>query len=259
MGLSSFEKNKLIFMGKEFETNGYGKCRVVDYKRASEVFVEFENPTCIIKTSLGSLKKGSVANPMKPSIYGLGFVGVGKYSSLNKREYVLWSSMFRRVNRPQNDFSYKDVSIHQDWCNFQNFAEWCNSNVFLNSKDDKGKKYQLDKDILGRHVRCYSPETCCFVPQEINNLVLDNKHRRGSNPVGVIYCKRDKKYIAQIRDGSVTRKPKRLGYFDNHLDAFNAYKEAKEKHIKVVANKWRGRIDEKVYQTLMSWEVSIDD
>lgn len=257
--LSSFEKNKLLFMGKEFETNAYGMCRVVEYKRASEVFVEFEHPVCIVKTSLGSLKKGAVANPMKPSVYGKGFMGVGKYSSLNKREYGLWSSMLRRVLHHRNDSSYKDVSIQQDWYDFQIFAEWCNNNVFLNSKDEKGEKYQLDKDILGRHSRSYSSETCCFVPQEINTLVLSNKYRRGSNPIGVVYCKRDNKYIATIRDGSTTRVPKNLGYFDNPIGAFNAYKEAKEDHIKVVANKWKGRIDEKVYQALMNWEVSLDD
>ena len=257
--LSSFEKNKLLFMGKEFETNSHGMCRVVEYKRASEVFVEFEHPVCIVKTSLGSLKKGAVANPMKPSVYGVGFVGVGKYSSLNKREYGLWSSMFRRVFHPRNDFSYNDVNIQHEWYDFQIFAEWCNNNVFLNSKDDKGKKYHMDKDILGRHSRSYSSETCCFVPQEINNLVLSNKDRRGSNPVGVFYCKRDKKYVARIRDGSTTRISKSLGYFDNPIEAFNAYKEAKEDHIKVVAIKWKGRIDEKVYQALMTWEVSLDD
>ena len=259
MSKSGFEKNKLLFMGREFETNGYDKRRVVEYRSVAEVLVMFLQHECIIKTSLASLRKGAVANPMKPSVQGVGFVGVGKYSSLNRREYGLWSSMLRRVKHARNDLSYNDVEIHHEWYDFQIFAEWCNGNKFLNSKDSNGKVYHLDKDILIRGSRKYSPETCCFVPQEVNALVLSNRNRRGSLPVGVIYCKRDRKYIAHLRDGSTTRVPKNLGYFDTSEEAFYAYKKAKESHIKEVAEKWKGRIEDKVQQALINWEIYIND
>lgn len=38
-----------------------------------------------------------------------------------------------------------------------------------------------------------------------------------------------------------------------------AYKRVKEDHIKFIAEKWRGRVDENVYEKLMSWEIDIDD
>lgn len=257
--LSRVEKTRLLLLGKEFETNSCGRCTVVDYRGASDVFVKFKEFTFVVKTSMSNLKSGSVSNPMKPSVCGVGVIGSGVYSSSNKREYKLWDAMLSRVERLEDNPSYKDVEVHPLWCNFQLFAQWSNSQKNFNSKDGMGRHYHLDKDILVRGSRLYSPETCCFVPQEINKLILDNKHRRGDNPVGVIYCKRDKKYIAQIRDGSVTRKPKRLGYFDNPLDAFLVYKEAKEARIKEVAEKWKGRVDDKVYKALINWEVNIDD
>lgn len=259
MTSSRIEKNKTRFIGTEFETNNYGKCVVVGYEGATSVFVMFSYPKCLVKTTLLHLKRGAVANPMKPSVQGVGFIGVGRYSSLNKREYTLWSAMLRRVIDCGNNLSYKDVCIEKEWSNFQNFAEWCSGQTFLNSEDDKGKKYHLDKDILIKGSRSYSPDTCCFVPQEINALVISNRNRRGSLPVGVIYCKRDRKYIAQLRDGSTTRVPRNLGYFNTPEEAFSAYKEAKEFHIKAVAEKWKGRVDEKVYKALINWEVHIND
>ena len=50
-----------------------------------------------------------------------------------------------------------------------------------------------------------------------------------------------------------------LGHYPTVEKAFQAYKQAKEAHIKEVANKWRDKIDPKVYEALMIWEVSIDD
>ena len=41
--------------------------------------------------------------------------------------------------------------------------------------------------------------------------------------------------------------------------AFEAYKHAKELHIKTEAREWKGRVSDKVYEALMNWEVSIDD
>ena len=50
-----------------------------------------------------------------------------------------------------------------------------------------------------------------------------------------------------------------LGYFNTELEAFNAYKEAKETFIKEQAEKWRGKIDERAYEALMDYEVDITD
>lgn len=64
------------------------------------------------------------------------------------------------------------------------------------------------------------------------------------------------KYIAQI-----SRQGKRygLGYYSTEIEAFYAYKEAKENYIKELANKWKDQIDIRVYEALMAWAISIDD
>jgi hypothetical protein len=55
--------------------------------------------------------------------------------------------------------------VCNEWHNFQNFAEWFCKNYCDASMD----KWQLDKDIIVPGNRVYSPETCCFVPNAVNN------------------------------------------------------------------------------------------
>ena len=52
-----------------------------------------------------------------------------------------------------------------------------------------------------------------------------------------------------------------IGRFNTPLEAFNAYKIAKENYIKELAEKYfqEGKITEKVYNALMKYEVEITD
>ena len=50
-----------------------------------------------------------------------------------------------------------------------------------------------------------------------------------------------------------------LGCFTTELEAYNAYKQAKESFIKEQANKWKGKIDNRAYNALMNYQVEIDD
>ena len=50
-----------------------------------------------------------------------------------------------------------------------------------------------------------------------------------------------------------------VGVFNTELEAFNAYKTAKEIYIKELANKWDGKIDDRAYNALMNYTVDIDD
>ena len=50
-----------------------------------------------------------------------------------------------------------------------------------------------------------------------------------------------------------------LGYFNTELEAFKAYKQAKESFVKEQAEKWKSQIDPRAYNALMNYEVNIDD
>ena len=239
-------------LGVEFDTISCGKCFVIDYGGANNILVMFYEPMCLVKTRMDHLKTGLVRNPLYPSVRNLGYIGIGEFDSTHP-SYNFWIRMFRRVfDEKQNyNVSYKDVDICDEWLNFQNFARWCEEQEFLNEVDDKGKLYQLDKDILVKGNKIYSPETCCFVPQKVNVFPFIRKY-----PIGVTYCKRDKVYKAILsRDGSVVN----LGQSKDVRKSFQLYKKAKEVYVKEVAEAWKGRIDEKVYQALINYKVEITD
>ena len=50
-----------------------------------------------------------------------------------------------------------------------------------------------------------------------------------------------------------------LGLFKTEIEAFNAYKVAKESFVKEQANEWQSQIDPRAYNALMSYVVEITD
>ncbi len=131
---------------------------------------------------------------------------------------------------------------------FQEYAEWATTQTGY-------PEGVLDKDILGGNEKVYSKDTCCFVPQEINNLVLTNKGRRGEYPIGVSFHKKSGKFRSSFSSGN---KYVHLGHFDNADEAFAAYKVHKKVEIKRLAEFYKQQISLEVYKTLMEHEVHID-
>lgn len=50
-----------------------------------------------------------------------------------------------------------------------------------------------------------------------------------------------------------------LGYFNTPEEAFNAYKEFKEQYIKQVAEEYKDKIPNKLYEAMLKWEINIED
>lgn len=114
--------------------------------------------------------------------------------------------------------------------------------------------WHIDKDIIQKGNKIYSPETCCFVPQEINNIFTKRQEYRGNYSIGV--NRRKNKYASSINKNG---QHFWLGTFETLEDAFGAYKIAKESYIKEVANEWVGQIDEKCYKALINYKIEITD
>ena len=118
----------------------------------------------------------------------------------------------------------------------------------------------LDKDILFKHNKIYSPETCVFVPQTINKLFVKSNSNRGESVIGTspkngkyqVYC-------SIINPETGKSKGEYLGIYDTELEAFKVYKYYKEKNIKEVADYYKNLIPQKLYQILYDYEVEIDD
>ena len=101
---------------------------------------------------------------------------------------------------------------------------------------------------------CQSPETCAFVPQQINKLFIKSEKTRGEYPLGV-HCT-GKSFEARV---NINGKGKHLGTFKTVEEAFQAYKNAKEAYIKEMADKWKDKIRPETYQALINYQVEITD
>ena len=250
------ESNKNSLLGKEFETNTCGKCFVIDYKSEKEVTVMFYEPFYIARCKLGNLKRGTVKNPYKPLIHGVGWFGQGKYTTKNfKFGYEIWKGLLARVYSDELP-TYKDVTVCDEWLDFQNFAGWCETQEFFGAKDKRGKSYDLDKDLLVKGNKVYSPDTCCFIPHEVNQIFRSTLSFRGDNAVGVIYRPKIRKFVARL---SKWGKLFHLGQRETEEEAFLLYKKEKEAYLQQVSEKWKGLVDDKVCQALMCYKVEIDD
>ena len=62
-------------------------------------------------------------------------------------------------------------------------------------------------------------------------------------------------FIAQIN----IKNKVNLGSFKTPEEAFKAYKNAKEAWIKHVADKWKDKLEPRVYQALYNYQVEITD
>ena len=207
---------------------------------------------------LGHIKTGSIKDPYSPSVYGIGVVGT-KYpisgGGRNTKEYDLWNGTLRRCYSDalkKKYPTYIDCEVSDKFKSYEYFYEWCNKQIGFNNKD-----WQLDKDLLVKGNKVYSEDTCVFIPREINLLLIKCDASRGEHLIGVCWNKKDNAFIAHV--GKSKGKREYLGYFKTEIEAFNAYKQAKESFVKEQAEKWKDKIDERAYDALMNYEVEIDD
>jgi len=201
--------------------------------------------------------KGCEMGRKRSLVYGVGindWVGNVKVGGKLIKEYDLWQSMLERCfsdKFKQECPTYEGVSCSKDWLSMTKFIEDVSQ---MNGFGLIG--WQLDKDILQKGNKLYSKDTCCFVPAEVNLLLIKSDKIRGEFPVGVNFDKASGKFRAQL---TISGKQKNLGYFPTPEEAFQAYKLAKEVQIKVVANKWKHLLDERAYQALLDYEVKVND
>jgi hypothetical protein len=223
---------------------------IIEYFSARNITIKFNDGVVLNKIQYGNFNIGNIRNFNMPNVFGIGFLGYGKYVSFkNNKCYQTWTSLMARSysdyvhsRRP----TYIGCSVHPDWHNFQVFAEW----YYKNYKEG----FHLDKDILIKGNKVYSEKTCCFVPKEINGLFTTRKLDRGRFLIGV--SKRRNSYFASV---NINGNRAFLGDFHNETEAFNAYKIAKEKGIKFVANKFRDQITPECYNALINWTIDIND
>lgn len=247
---------KVEYEGKVYPSNRFGDVKILEYKNNKQVVIMFLNTGFIKEESTGVIRSGHIRDSSLPTTCGFGYIDIEGASAHKHttKEYLLWNNM---INRCYNEKvlikypTYRECSVDDRWKYLSCFKEWCNKQVGFGNDG-----WHLDKDIIVKDSKMYSPETCCFVPPEINCALAGNKRVRGAFPQGVIYNYTKTRYRARIQRGN---KWESLGTYDTPEEAFQTYKPVKEAHIKSLAEKWKDQIDIRVYEALMNWTVEITD
>ena len=249
-------------VGKVCKSLNSGDFKIVKYNNKTNVVIQFLKTGYETTVRLTNIRNGKVKDRLSPSVYGVGIVGT-KYpttsNGVQTKEYELWNSMLTRCysNTYKKKYqTYEGCEVSDNFKSYEYFYEWCHKQIGF-GVDGNGNSFQLDKDLLTKGNKVYSETTCVFLPNEINSLLTRREASRGDHLIGVYWCKTNKAFVAQVKKNK--GKQEYLGSFKTELEAFNAYKQAKESFVKEQANKWKSQIDERAYEALMNYQVEITD
>lgn len=185
----------------------------------------------------------------KPLTYGIGYnsgsrrkaMGMPYFKTGKGTPHKTWSNMMRR-NYSSDAKAYQSGRVCMKWHDYQEFAAWYVSQPYAGMPDA-----ELDKDIIDPLNTVYSPEYCCVVPKLVNQIFKDSRKRRGKLPVGVREHPSKVGFLASI---SMHGKQCGLGRFDCIFEAFDAYKQAREKYGQELAQLYDGLINPRAVDAL---------
>lgn len=236
----------------EINTNSYGtKMMIIAERNSSDIDVEFLDDYHYIKKHAMyiNFKKGTIKNPFDKTVFGIGTLGLGKYMRDQEGIYTCWVNILERCyNSSHSDLhnSYYGISeISKEWLNFQNFAKWYEENKY-----ECDGRLHIDKDIKYPGNKIYSPYHCLLVPQRINMLFTNKLNNRGL-PNG-IHKTKSGKYKAEYNTKS-------LGTYNTVEEAYKVYAKYKKETIVQIANEYKNKIPNELYDALLSYEVRIEN
>lgn len=238
--------------------------KIIEYKSATDVIVEFQDKYGYrIRTWYDNFKKGAIKNPYAPAVFNVGRVGIKYKTTIDRKtikEYNAWTNMLNRCYSTEfqsKNPAYKECSVSEEWLLFETYYDWLHSQPNYDKWSGDGK-WCVDKDILVKGNKVYSPETCCLVPDYVNTLFVKKDANRGNLPIGV--CVHKDGFQACCRN-PLLDKYVYLGIYDTPERAFQAYKNYKENLIKQVAQEEydKGNITKRCYVAMMNYEVEITD
>ena len=249
----------------EERLNSFGSKMVIkEYRGAMDIDVYFPEYNWTSEhVQYSHFKNGKIKCPYEPRYCGKGYLGEGKYKMSEnrklKKEFKIWFHMIERCYDPkyqERNPTYKGCKVEDYLLNFQHMGEWLENNYY----EIPGEQMCLDKDILYKGNKVYSRETCIFVPQRINTLFTKRDKSRGDTPIGVTPTSSGN-YRVDCHNGY--GKTIYLGTYSTREEAFQVYKNYKEKVIKEVIDSYKGKIPEPFYSRLKTamynYEVEIDD
>lgn len=172
------------------------------------------------------------------------------------KEFRVWNGIHSRAGNPEVNLGiYTGVKVSENWCCYDNFYLDMQTKPFFHSVDLNGRPFVMDKDFfspVGNPV--YSNETTVCVPNEINSLLCKSTVKRKYDlPMGIVYSNDGRRYRLGVTFPTANKKTKE---FKTLEAAVNYYLQHKKLRIISVVDSYRGLVEDKVCDYLLSIDLN---
>lgn len=141
--------------------------------------------------------------------------------------YRRWRHVLRRVLDP-NEPSFGRSKICDQWLKYSAFEKWM--------REQHWQGLELDKDILGDGSRIYSPETCAFVPQYLNQIINCIKPKsEGSCLIGT---RKNRRGLFEAKCNIGNSQSIGLGTHETEYLAHRAWQSEKVRQIEIAVDRY---------------------
>ena len=163
--------------------------------------------------------------------------------------YNKWRDMLDRCYSGSHA-AYEGVTVCEEWHLFSNFKRW------MDSQPWKGK--ELDKDILFKGNRVYSPSTCVFVPRIINLQFRKTRNSSKQNelPAGVYLYPYDGKVVKYKVNGI----GEHLGYVRDPMEGHKIWQRNKIERLKgLLGISGDSRVDDRIVSVIEEIKTDLEN
>lgn len=173
---------------------------------------------------------GVAINDSETPIHKTKIINGKRVTTWECKAYKCWNHMLERCYSESlhSKFpTYKDCKPCDDWLLFSKFRDWYDKNYI--------DGYYLDKDLLVKGNKIYSPDTCVFIHKTINSFLVDCGVRDTKSLSGATLRKDNGKFRARCCN-VITGKREALGQFASEVDAHLAWAYRKKEIAAMLAN-----------------------
>ena len=141
--------------------------------------------------------------------------------------YLTWRGIIHRCYSEYSNNkhpTYIDKTVSEEWRHFSRFKSWMENHNW--------NGMQLDKDLLVLGNTVYGPQTCWFLPSQVNKVLAQASRHNSNLPLGVTRYRDGKRFVGRCVNVH-------LGLFDSAQEAHKSWQEARSEHIARVVEWWQ--------------------
>lgn len=155
-------------------------------------FVRFHASGYVNEVDRTASKKGKIKDPFKPNICGIGYFGgsdLDTHDPVIQPIYKAWNNMIQRCyaidHNSYQAYGALGVRVCRRWHSFEAFYQDAIKLPGYAYKQTNESQVALDKDHFGH--KTYGPDTCIWLPKDVNAGYISNSAFEAISPEGEVF------------------------------------------------------------------------